>query len=113
MSSAGVAKTGGVYTYNFTDTGSKTYGYPDGIKQLGSFWAMIGGNGYPDADINTDDLTYSFNSLFGFYDGYYSGDFDLSGQVDTDDLTYIFNPNFGMYGNIADHKKTGFHSMVP
>jgi hypothetical protein len=112
MAATGVTKTSGIYTYNFSDAGSKTYGYPSGIKQVGLSWCTVGGNGSPDADINTDDISFSWNLQFGNY-GYYSGDFSLNGSVDTDDISFFWNPNFGYSGGITDNKKQGYHSMVP
>ena len=114
MSSAGVTKNvSGIYSYDFTDDGSKSYGYPDGIKLLGGKWSLVGGNGNPDSDINTDDYTLSWDQEFGYFDGYYSGDFNMNGSVDTDDLTLIWDVNFGSFSNIYDMVKRGYHSMVP
>ena len=112
MASAGVTKSGGVYSYDFTDSASKTFGAPSGIKLINTSWCMIGGNGSPDADINTDDISFSWNTQFGNY-GYYSGDFSLNGSVDTDDISFFWNPNFGTSGGITDHKAARYHSMVP
>jgi hypothetical protein len=111
MSSSGVLKNGsGVYIYDFTDAGTKTYGYPDGIKMKGGKWSMVGGNGYPNDLLDTDDLSYSWNSQFGYYDGY----FNMSGLVDTDDLSYIWNINFGDFDDITDQPiHHGYRSMVP
>jgi hypothetical protein len=112
MASAGITKTSGIYTYNFTDAGSKTYGYPSGIKQVGSYWCMIGGNGNPDAEINTDDLSFYWNVEFGNV-GLYGGDFNMDSSVDTDDISFIWNPNFGQSGSISDGKRRGLFSTVP
>jgi hypothetical protein len=115
MSSSGMLKNdNGLYQYDFTDLSSKTYGAPDGIKLVSGNWSLVGGNGSFDSNINTDDLTYSFNPQFFFSEGYYSGDFSMNGQVDTDDLTYIFNPNFFISGYVTDNPQGGgYHSMVP
>jgi len=115
MSNNAVTKNGsGVYSYDFTDLGTKTYGYPDGIKLKGGKWSMVGGDGYPNGLIDTDDLSFSWNPTFGGFDGYYSGDFNMTGLVDTDDLSFIWNPNFGFFGYITDSGiPRGYKSMVP
>jgi hypothetical protein len=114
MSGNAVTKDGsGIFSYDFTDNGSKTYGYPDGIKQVGGKWSMIAGNGKPDANIDSDDITFSWNLNAGNFDGYYSGDFNLNGSVDSDDITFYWNLNAGLFGNITDHFARGYHSMVP
>jgi hypothetical protein len=114
MSSSGSIKNpSGVFAYDFTDSGAKTYGYPDGIKFVSGKWSLVGGNGYPDSDINSDDYTISWDPEIGLFDGYYSGDFNLNGTVDSDDYTLIWDVNIGNFAGITDHAIHGFHSMVP
>ncbi|MCX6251062.1 MAG: hypothetical protein NTX61_09935 [Bacteroidetes bacterium] len=103
----------GVYTYDFTDAGTKSYGYPNGIKLVHGKWSLIGGNGNADALVNTDDLSGSFNTQYGLTGGYFSGDFNMNGSVNTDDLSAIFNPNYGVTGGVGDHYSFIWQSMVP
>jgi hypothetical protein len=103
MSNNGVLKSGtGIYEYDFTDLESKTYGGPDGIKLVAGKWSLVGGNGAPDADINSDDYTLSWDLQVGFFDGYYSGDFNMNGTVNSDDYTLIWDLNIGKFSGIFD-----------
>ncbi len=114
MSNIGVTKnTQGVFLYDFTDVGTKSYGFPFSIKNVGGKWSMIAANGFYDADINTDDKDFSWTPQFGSFNGYYSGDFNLSGQVDTDDADFYWYPNFGGFTPFNDGMLNKYHSMVP
>lgn len=85
MSAVPVTQTGGVYTYNFTNSSTKAFGGTLAQKQLATgVWGMVAGDGNEDGFVNTTDKTSIWGSQVG-KTGYLSGDFNMNIQVNNPD----------------------------
>jgi len=97
MSSYGLVRTGGVYSYNFT-TGSDQ-AFNGNLKEIGlSVWGMFGGNGLADDQIGDLDKT-SVWELEAGNEGYYQGDFNMDSQVDNVDKNEVWLLNNGTFAD--------------
>jgi hypothetical protein len=116
MSAINVEKNSstGNYEYNFTTSGSNTYGYDQssGIKSVEGTWCMVGGEGVHDGEINTSDIIFTWDPYYGEV-GYYAGDFNMDGSIDTSDYVIVWDPNYGFIAGIGDAMRRGFRSTVP
>jgi hypothetical protein len=85
MSANAVTQSGGVYTYDFTNSSAKAYGGTLAQKQLATgIWGMVTGDGNGDKLINTTDKTVVWVSQAGKM-GYLTGDFNMNVQVNNQD----------------------------
>lgn len=96
MSANPLAKSGGFYSYDFSDDAAKTYGGTAGTKQLETFgtsiWGMIGGDADANGTVNSLDKT-SFWSILTGKTGYLSSDYNMDGQIDNTDKNDIWLDN--------------------
>lgn len=93
MSANALVKSGGMYSYDFTDASSKVYGGSFGYKQMVSGkWAMISGDGNADGQVTNADKVYIWNPQTGT-SGYKSGDFNMDGNVNITDKISFWRPN--------------------
>jgi len=96
MSANAVTKTGGIYPYDFTTAMGQAYGGANAQKQVApGVWAMIGGNGKPDNQVDNLDKNDVWRPESGL-SGYRSGDFNLNGQVNNSDKVDVWRPNTGL-----------------
>ncbi len=95
MSANPVTLTGGIYTYDFTNSPGKVYGGANACRQLASgVWGMSGGNGNFDGNTDNRDKNDIWNTNNGF-SGYSNADFNMDGQVNTNDKNNIWKPAAG------------------
>ncbi|MEZ5196848.1 MAG: hypothetical protein R2764_10710 [Bacteroidales bacterium] len=93
MSANPLTQSGGVYSYDFTESASQAFG--NNQNNLGSAFAMIGGNGDANDLINSDDKNNHWLIEAGL-NGYLSSDYSLNGQVDNIDKNDIWRKNEGL-----------------
>lgn len=85
MSANAVTQTGGVYTYDFTNSSAKAYGGTAAQKQLATgIWGMVAGDGNGDKAVNATDKLAVWGISVG-NTGYLSGDFNMNSQVNNQD----------------------------
>jgi hypothetical protein len=85
MSSTPLPRTGNVFNYDFTDSESKVFGGSIGYREVvPGTWALVSGNGVCDETVDMTDKTASWYPQAGNC-GYYSGDYNLDGQIDNKD----------------------------
>ncbi|MCD4737509.1 MAG: hypothetical protein K8R53_15805, partial [Bacteroidales bacterium] len=90
----------GVYSFDYTVSGA--YGGPLGAKEiLPGVWAMTGGDGNADNEINTQDKMDVWWQEAGAT-GYLGGDYNMSGQVGNQDKIDIWVPNSGQSSQVPD-----------
>jgi len=95
MTANAVTKTGGIYHYDFTVAAAQAYGGANAQKQVApGIWAMIGGNGKPDNQVDNSDKLDVWRPQAGS-NGYKGGDFNLNGQVNNSDKIDIWKLNTG------------------
>jgi hypothetical protein len=98
MSANPLTESAGIYTYNFSDTGTKIYGSGNGFVQLESgfpgLWGMAGGDGNADGTVNSADKN-SFWSILAGTSGYLPGDYNLNGHINNPDKNDFWQPNQG------------------
>lgn len=96
MSSGPVDITGDYpFTYLFSDGSDQVYGDANGHKEISpGLWGMMGGDGDGNGQIEMNDKTIIWQSQAG-KTNYFSGDYNLDGQVDNSDKndTWIENNN--------------------
>ena len=85
MSANAVTQTGGIYTYDFTNSSAKAYGGTAAQKQLATgIWGMVAGDGNGDKFVNTTDKSAVWGISVG-NGGYLSGDYNMNSQVNNQD----------------------------
>jgi hypothetical protein len=85
MSANPVTQSGGVYTYDFTNSSTKAYNGTLAQKQLATgIWGMVAGDGNGDKFVNTTDKTAVWGTSVG-KSGYLPGDFNMNTQVSNQD----------------------------
>jgi hypothetical protein len=85
-----------VYSIDFTDDASKTYGNPSGITEIGAgIWGMAGGDFDCNGTVDLDDKISGWNIQAGSY-GYLNSDFNLNGLVNNVDKNNIWEPNLNV-----------------
>ncbi|MCD4736831.1 MAG: PKD domain-containing protein, partial [Bacteroidales bacterium] len=89
-----LVETGGLYSYVFHDSMDKVYGGVLGHKEINGTWVMISSDGNADMFVNNNDKLDIWNVQAG-NSGYYSGDFDVNGNVDNSDKNDKWMPNAG------------------
>ncbi|MCC6397829.1 MAG: hypothetical protein IT282_12490 [Bacteroidetes bacterium] len=82
--------------YDFTTAQAKAYsGGGDGMKLVGSRYALFGGNGNGDKFINAIDRNSVWRVQNGSSNGYYMGDFNLDRFVNATDRNLFWRVNNG------------------
>lgn len=94
MSSGPVDITGDyAFTYLFSVGADQVYGDSNGHKEIGSgLWGMMGGDGDGNGQVELVDKTATWQSQAG-KTNYFSGDYNLDGQVDNSDKNDIWIEN--------------------
>ncbi|MCB0805453.1 MAG: hypothetical protein KDC05_06605 [Bacteroidales bacterium] len=102
ISSEPLQKSGGVYSWNFTDGPDKAYGGLFGQKQVGSNnYAMWGGDATASGTVDITDLQNNWQTEAG-KEGYLPADFNLDTQIGNDDKNDIWKPNEGSSSQVPD-----------
>ncbi|MBE9492131.1 MAG: hypothetical protein IMY70_04540, partial [Bacteroidetes bacterium] len=103
ISSDKMTRSGGIYTYDFTQAGSAYSNTNPGEKLLsGSIWGMFSGDASGGGVINTFDLTF-WSPDAGSQD-YLEGDFNLNSQADNKDKNDFWFGNLGNESQIPGSK---------
>lgn len=96
MSDAAVQidESNGANEHDFT-VSDATYGLNNiGVKQVGSDYAMIAGDGDGNGQVQTSDKSVSWEGQTGLA-GYKSADYDMNGFVQTSDKSGFYEGNVG------------------
>ena len=93
MSSGPLAKTTGVYSWDFTTSLDQAYG-TDAQIDLGGVFGMIGGDCDASGFIDMDDKDIDWSNNAGKA-GYYLSDLNMDSEIDNQDKNEIWEPNFG------------------
>ncbi|MBN3036643.1 MAG: hypothetical protein JW861_13735 [Bacteroidales bacterium] len=102
MSSSALGATGGVYMYDFSNAATKVYGGALGYREVApGVWAMAGGDGNADGQINNGDKNDVWAMQAGT-GGYLGGDYNMDAQVNNGDKNEIWAPNTGLGGQVPD-----------
>ena len=92
--------SGNTYIFDFTAGG--IWGGQIGAKEVGpGIWAMTGGDGNADYQINTQDKIDAWWPDAGS-SGYLGSDFDMNGEVGNQDKIDIWAPNSGQSSQVPD-----------
>lgn len=103
ISSDKMTRSGGIYTYDFTQAGSAYSNTNPGEKLLGgSIWGMFSGDGSGGGSLNDYDIT--FWKTDAGTQGYHPGDFNLDSQVENMDKNDFCVENFGNESQIPGSK---------
>jgi len=95
MSAYPLAKSNGIYTYDFTTSAEKTFGGELVTTEVSpGIWASIAGDGNRDNQINNIDKNLIWLSKSGSV-GYFYGDYNLDGLVNLQDLIDFWGKNAG------------------
>jgi parallel beta-helix repeat protein len=95
ISASPVVVAGGICTYDFTASAGQVYGGTNAHRQVApGIWAMTGGDGNADGQINNPDKNEIWIPQNGSA-GYYSGDLNLDGNVSYSDRFDTWKPNTG------------------
>ena len=88
--------SGGIHTYDFTNSSDNIYGTTYSCKQLaGGNWGMVSGDGTGEGNVNNqgkNDIWFQQNGSTGYFDG----DYNMDGTVNDTDLNDFWRPNSGM-----------------
>lgn len=96
ISAQPLTKTGGRYSYDYTDGMYKAYGGPQAQKEVApGTWAMMAADGNADGQVNNNDKNEVWIPAAG-QSGYHSGDFNLDGEVNGNDKVDFWIPNTGL-----------------
>jgi PKD repeat protein len=103
LSSDSLTETGGIYTYNFTDSANKAYSLSnDGQKEIGSgIWGMFGGDGDRNGTINNFDKSTIWEIQSGT-EGYLESDYNLDRNTNNKDKNDIWQSNFGKESQVPN-----------
>jgi hypothetical protein len=94
MSAVPLTLSGGMYSYNFSTSGTQAYG-ANSQKQLAvGKWGMYSGDGDANNTVNTADKTGTWTPDAG-KKGYLNADFNRNGQVNNPDKNDFWRPNIG------------------
>jgi hypothetical protein len=93
MSSIPLPIGGGIYSYDFTTSGSKAYGNNQVFLGAGEY-GLYTGDGNGNGTVQLDDISTIWAGSSGAY-GYFLGDYNLNGQVNNQDKNDVCLPNLG------------------
>jgi hypothetical protein len=108
-----LAKTDGIYTYDYTGSSDQVLGGTNGYKELATgVWGMVAGDGNGSGIIGNDDETVVWKPDLGT-SGYLGGDFDMNGIVqNTDEINY-WKVNLNGGGQVPAKTNSAYVSQVP
>jgi hypothetical protein len=103
MSSGYLSKTGGVFTYDFTDNQNKAYNVSNaGQKEIGSgIWVMFTGDGDRNGIIGNNDKILVWDIQTGTK-GYLESDYNLDAEVNNPDKNEYWLNNLGLESQVPD-----------
>lgn len=101
MTAQAVTKVNGIYTYDFTLVNNIYGGSSGATEPIPGIWAMAGGSGNADQQINNLDKNDVFYNELG-NSGYLAGDYDLSGLVNSADITDIWQGSSGKASQVPE-----------
>jgi hypothetical protein len=102
MSANPVTQSGGIYTYDFTNSSAKAYGGTAAQKQLATgVWGMMAGDGNGDKVVNPSDKTDVWGTSAGKA-GYFPGDFNLNSQVNNPDKNGLWLGNLNKQSQVPN-----------
>lgn len=101
MTAQAVTKVNGIYTYDFTLVNNIYGGSSGATEPIPGIWAMAGGSGNADQQINNLDKNDVFYNELG-NTGYLAGDYDLSGLVNSADITDIWQGSSGKASQVPE-----------
>lgn len=100
MSSQPFIVVSDAWQYDFTTSSSQVFGNSQGYKEIiTGVWAMVGGNGFHDGEINESDKIYIWNPEAGM-NGYLMGDYNMDGIVDNKDKNDLLLFNLGKVSQV-------------
>jgi hypothetical protein len=94
MSAVPLTLVGGMYSYNFTTSGTQAYGASSQKLLVAGKWGMFSGDGDASNTINNTDKTAVWTPNVG-KKGYLNADFNRNGQVNNPDKNNYWLPNIG------------------
>jgi hypothetical protein len=94
MSAVPLTLSGGMYSYNFTTSGTQSYGANSQKLLVAGKWGMYSGDGDANNTINSTDKTSVWTPNVGKM-GYLNADFNRNGQVNNPDKNNYWLPNMG------------------
>jgi len=110
MSAFPLTEAGGVYSYDFTNAATQTYGGILATKEIATgIWGMVSGDGDADGQVTNVDKNDIWSQQAGF-SGYLAGDFSMDGQANNLDKNDLWAPNSGSGSQVPD---SGFKCQVP
>ncbi|MCF7832705.1 MAG: hypothetical protein K9N05_03900 [Candidatus Marinimicrobia bacterium] len=89
-----IDESNGTNEYDFTVSDATYGGSNNGVKLVGSAYAMIAGDGDGNGQLQTTDKSNTWNVQVG-QSGYKTADYDLNGWVQTTDKTAFYESNVG------------------
>ena len=94
MSAVPLTLSGGMYSYNFSTSGTQAYGANSQKLLVAGKWGMYSGDGDANNTINNTDKTAIWTPNVG-KKGYLNADFNRNGQVNNPDKNNYWLPNIG------------------
>jgi hypothetical protein len=94
MSAIPLTLVGGMYSYNFSTSGTQAYGANSQKQLVAGIWGMFSGDGDANNTININDKTVVWTPNAG-KKGYLNADFNRNGQVNNTDKNDKWIPNQG------------------
>jgi hypothetical protein len=93
-SAVSIDESNGSDEHDFTVSNATYGGNTLAVKQIGSDYAMIAGDGDGNGQVQTTDKSSVWVGQTG-QSGYKSGDFDMNGFVQTNDKSGFYEDNVG------------------
>lgn len=101
MTAQAVTKVNGIYTYDFTLVNKIYGGSSGGIEPSPGVWAMAGGSGNTNRQVDNLDKNEVWHNQLGSM-GYLQGDYNLSGLVSAADKTDIWQGSSGKASQVPE-----------
>jgi hypothetical protein len=92
MSAVPLTLSGGMYSYNFSTSGTQAYGANSQKQLAAGKWGMYSGDGDANNTVNLTDKTAVWTTNAG-KKGYLNADFNRNGQVNNPDKNNYWLPN--------------------
>lgn len=89
-----IDEVNGSVEHDFTVSGAAYGGNTLAVKQIGSDYAMIAGDGDGNGQLQTSDKSEVWDNQTG-QSGYKAGDYDMNGFVQTNDKSAFYETNVG------------------
>ncbi|MBN3035932.1 MAG: hypothetical protein JW861_10130 [Bacteroidales bacterium] len=103
MSAVPLIENSGVYSYDFTTSGTQAFGGTLAHKQVApGVWGMIAADGSADGQVNNTDKNEVWAVQAGST-GYKAGDFNMDSQVNNTDKNDLWKPNTGLSSQVPPY----------